>query len=75
MAWCEDQRQSWIAEMLAIYGFINRGHLMRKFRISMPQASKDLHVFARAHPGRMAYDGTRKCYVRAGHQAASMLLR
>lgn len=66
MAWCEDQRQAWIADMLAVYGFINRGHLMRKFGISMPQASKDLQLFARRHPGTIQYDLTRKCYVKAG---------
>jgi hypothetical protein len=65
MAWCDDQRQAWIAEMLGIYAFINREHLQRKFGISRPQASKDLHVFQRAQPGRMRYDATRKCYVAA----------
>jgi hypothetical protein len=65
MAWCDDQRQAWIAEMLAIYGFINRQHLHRKFRISTPQASQDLKRFLRAHPGVMHYDYVRKCYVPA----------
>lgn len=66
MAWCEEQRQLWIADMLAVYGFINRDHLQRKFGISQPQASKDLQRFLRTHPGRMRYDLTRKCYVTAG---------
>jgi hypothetical protein len=62
--WFEQQRQHWIGEMLKIYGFINRDHLMRKFGISRPQASIDLQAFWRAHPTAMFYDPSRKCYVR-----------
>lgn len=66
MTWCERQRQEWIAEMLTIYGFINREHLMRKFEISQPQASKDLVAFQQIYrPGMMRYDLSRKCYVLA----------
>jgi len=64
MNWFAEQRQSWIAEMLDVYGFINREHLERKFRISTPQASMDLQRFARAHPRHVHYDVSRKCYVR-----------
>lgn len=53
--------------MLDIYGFINRGHLMRKYDISQPQASQDLQAFARAHPRVVQYDGSRKAYVRVNH--------
>lgn len=63
--WFADYRQDWIAEMLHVYGFINRDHLMRKFGISTPQASLDLAQFQRTHPHTMRYDLTRKCYVRA----------
>lgn len=63
MNWFERQRLAWIAEMLHIYGFINRDHLQRKFSISQPQASKDLQTFARLHPAAMRYDLSRKCYV------------
>ena len=62
-SWFADQRQLWIAEMLQVYGFINRDHLMRKFQISQPQASMDLQQFLRAYPRRMQYDLSRKCYV------------
>lgn len=62
--WFEQHRQAWIAEMVSIYGFINREHLMTKFRISMPQASNDLQRFLRAHPTGIVYDTSRKCYVR-----------
>lgn len=64
MNWCERQRQLWIADMLDVYGFINREHLQRKFGISTPQASHDLRRFLEAHPRAMAYDLSRKCYVR-----------
>jgi len=63
-SWFAAQRQQWIAEMLDVYGFINREHLQRKFGISAPQASHDLQAFARAHPRRMTYDLSRKTYVR-----------
>jgi DeoR/GlpR family transcriptional regulator of sugar metabolism len=62
MTWCEQQRLDWIAETLRVFGFINREHLMRKFGISQPQASKDLTTFARVQPGAMRYDLSAKCY-------------
>jgi hypothetical protein len=62
--WFEAHRQTWIGEMLEVYGFINREHLMRKFHISRPQASKDLQTFSRAHAQTIRYDLSRKCYVR-----------
>lgn len=63
MNWFEQQRQAWIAEMLEVYGFINREHLERKFGISTPRASHDLQSFARARPRAVHYDLSRKCYV------------
>jgi hypothetical protein len=62
--WFARQRLDWIADMLHVYGFINREHLQRKFGISTPQASNDLRDFTRAHPSAMQYDLSRKCYVR-----------
>jgi DeoR/GlpR family transcriptional regulator of sugar metabolism len=62
MSWFADHRQQWIADMLRVYGFINREHLMRKFGISQPQASKDLQTFRAAHPDDMAYNLTTKRY-------------
>lgn len=64
MNWCEQQRLRWIADMLHVYGFINRDHLRRKFRISQPQASKDLQRFMRLKPRAMQYDVNRKAYVK-----------
>jgi len=65
-AWFAEYRQAWIAEMLAIYGFINREHLQRKFDISVPQASNDLRVFMADHPKAITYDLSRKAYVVRG---------
>ena len=61
--WFERYRREWIAEMLTIYGFINREHLQKKFGISVPQASKDLQTFMKSYPYAMRYDANRKCYV------------
>lgn len=49
--------------MLAVYGFLNREHLQRKFGISQPQASADLRTFLAANPRAATYDPSRKCYV------------
>ena len=60
--WFENQRCAFIAEMLHVYGFINREHLMRKFSISRPQAFKDLQSFQRHSSGSMAYNLSTKRY-------------
>lgn len=62
--WFENRRVAFIAEMLHIYGFINREHLMRKFDISRPQASKDLQSFQRNSSGGMVYNQSAKRYER-----------
>jgi hypothetical protein len=61
--WFTRRRYAWIAEMIFIYGFINRSHLQRKFGISAPQAAKDLTAFSQAHPATIRYDLSRKSYV------------
>lgn len=60
--WFESQRIAFIAEMLHVYGFINREHLMRKFSISRPQASKDLRSYERRSSGSMRYNLSAKRY-------------
>jgi len=50
MRWFEQARQDWIAETLHVFGFIQRHHLMRKFGISMPQASADIQRFQKENP-------------------------
>ena len=62
MNWFAQQRHVWIADMLYVYGFINREHLQRKFGISAPQASHDLQQFLRDHPQLVVYDLSQKCY-------------
>lgn len=54
--WYKNHRMEWIAEMLRVYGFINREHVKRKFGLSTPQASKDLNDFQRKNPGVVTYD-------------------
>ncbi|MGB0854920.1 MAG: hypothetical protein ACPGSI_16610 [Pikeienuella sp.] len=63
MNWCAQQRQSFIAEMLDVYGFINRAHLERKFGCSSIQASKDLTLFAARNPAAVRYDNRAKAYM------------
>lgn len=62
MNWFANHRQEWIAESLRVYGFIQRQHLMRKFGISMPQASADLSHYKLANPHDMYYDASAKTY-------------
>lgn len=64
MRWFEQHRQDWIAETLEVFGFINRDHLVRKFGVSVPQASKDLQRFQRDNPGAMIYNLNTKRYER-----------
>jgi hypothetical protein len=61
--WYQQTRLDWIAETLRIFGFINREHLVRKFGISVPQASTDLKTFMRERPGLMDYDASQKRYI------------
>jgi hypothetical protein len=65
-SWFCQRRQEWIGETLRIFGFIQRAHLMRKFGISMPQASADLQKFKAANRNMMVYDEHAKQYVYCG---------
>lgn len=62
MNWFAQHRQDWIEETLEVFGFINREHLMRKFGVSVPQASMDLQKFQRMNPDAMTYNLTTKRY-------------
>jgi hypothetical protein len=62
MNWFAQARQDWIEETLHVFGFINREHLVRKFGISMPQASSDLQVYQRVNPGAVRYSLSRMRY-------------
>ena len=65
LTWYQWHRLDWIDEMLSVYGFINRIHIMRKFDISVPQASADLQTFKNLFPDELRYDKSAKCYRRA----------
>ena len=62
MNWFTQTRQDWIEETLYVFGFINRDHLVRKFGVSVPQASKDLQSFQRQNPGAIRYNLATKRY-------------
>jgi hypothetical protein len=64
--WYKSHRMEWIAEMLRIYGFINRKHIQKKFGLSTPQASKDLQDFQKLHPGMTEYNLSEKQYISKG---------
>jgi hypothetical protein len=60
--WFQTKRLEFIRESLCVYGFIRRDHLMRKFGISMPQASKDLRIYVKAYPDSVSYNLSTKRY-------------
>jgi len=61
--WYKQYRMNWIAESLRVYGFINREHVMRKFGLSTPQASKDLNEFQKLYPYALEYSLTQKKFI------------
>lgn len=65
LTWAQEQRVNWIAEMLDIYGFINREHIMKKFRVSAPQAASDIGLYRKSYPGDSIYDSSAKKYLRS----------
>lgn len=60
--WFKRQRVEWIAEMVRIYGFINREHIEKKFGVSTPQASMDLRDAMAEHPNLIEYNRSSKRY-------------
>jgi hypothetical protein len=63
MRWALKQRMDFIRERLRFVGTINRGDIVLKFGVSVPQASLDLSAFRKLHPDAMRYDLTRKTFV------------
>ena len=63
MTWAQEYRINWIAEMLHVYGYVNRQHIMRKFRLSTPQASTDFKLFGQHFPHTAVYDKVTKRYL------------
>lgn len=60
--WFTEFRLAWIKESVEIFGHINREHVMRKFGISMPQASMDIASVLARWPDLMAYNKSAKRY-------------
>jgi hypothetical protein len=60
--WAQEQRILMIENMLRAYGYINRAHIERLFRISTPQASADLRMFMKLYPKLLEYNRSAKRY-------------
>jgi hypothetical protein len=63
MRWFQHQRIIWINESLYIFGYINREHIMKKFDVSVAQASLDLQICQELDP-QIKYNKRLKRYVR-----------
>ena len=63
MNWYHSEKMRWMKEMLEVYGFINREHLMRKFKISNGQAAIDFRKFDESHGALWRYDIRKRAYV------------
>jgi hypothetical protein len=64
LTWAVEQRVNWIKESVEIFGFINRKHIMKKFRMSGMQASADLTLVQKLHPNLIRYDTSQRQYLR-----------
>jgi len=60
--WFAKHRQEWIKETVYVFGYINREHIERKFKVSTPQASLDLKIFQTENKGLLNYNKTSKRY-------------
>lgn len=60
--WFQNHRVEWIADMVRVYGYVNRVHVCRKFGVSTPQASTDLARAMETYPDLMAYNTRSKRY-------------
>lgn len=65
-SWAVEQRIAWIKEMVEIFGFINREHIMKKFWVSTAQASVDIQLAQKRFPNLMAYNTQQKQYILKG---------
>jgi len=64
--WFLEYRLAWIKESVEIFGQINRENIIRKFGMSMPQASLDLREACARWPELMTYNKSTKRYERNG---------
>ena len=62
MRWSVERRLEFIEFRLFWEGVINRADIIRKFAISVPQASKDLALYDETAPGNLLYDKSARCY-------------
>lgn len=60
--WFTEHRIAWIKESVEIFGTVRREHIMKKFDISIAQASLDLREVRRRWPNLIAYDASEKIY-------------
>lgn len=61
--WAERQRLEFIERMLHWRGWINRRDLVRRFQLSLPQATIDLVAYTTLSSGGCAYDHRAKRYI------------
>ena len=66
--WYLAQRMQFIENALEVFGFINRGHLRRKFGLSDAQAALDLREFQKRKPNLIRYDPKQKAFVSRKHK-------
>lgn len=62
--WFIEHRMAWIKESVEIFGYINREHIVKKFGVSIPQASADLAKVMERWPDLVAYNKSQKQYIR-----------
>ena len=63
MRWSLEQRLEFVDFRLFWEGAINRSDITERFGVSVPQASKDLALYAEEAPGNLFYDKSAKRYV------------
>jgi WYL domain len=63
LPWSVEQRQAFIEERLFWLGEVNRTDLVRRFGVSMSQASGDIGRYLALAPAGVAYDKSAKRYV------------
>jgi len=69
MTWFTEQRFAWIKESVEIFGYVNRGHIVKKFGITAAQASVDIREVQARWPDLMDYDTSGKRYVKRNNQS------
>ena len=65
LRWGIEQRLEFIEFRLFWEGGINRADLMRRFGVSVPQASQDLSRYQELAPRNIVYDRSRKRYIKS----------